>query len=459
MKTPSTTPSIRVVIFSALLVSFTAVAPSFAAVAVEDPVTLWNANAGVAATEACLAPLNNPLHESRIYAMMHIAVHDALNAIDRRSRPYTFDVEAEAGTSPDAAVAAAARDVLVALIAQLPLELHSQACIDAGVTSVEGAYAAALAAIPDGESKVQGIAVGQAAAAAILDLRANDGAVGPFLNFACPQDTEPGEYQCAPGTPFIVFEGWANVTPFVLRHSAQFRPGPPYRVGSKKYAADFNEIKALGGDDVTTPSTRTPDQTEIALYWWESSPLKWNRIARIVSVDQGLDLWENARLFGLLNMALADGYVAMVDSKNHYNYWRPITAIQAADTDGNPDTSADPSWTPLRGTPPNQDYVSGHAIEGGAGAEVLKQFFGADQIHFEDCSESLPAGSTCSDATPIIRSFSSFSQAAEENAFSRILIGYHFRKSVEEGISYGRQIGKRAANLYLRPMRASGRSH
>src|SRR5512134_295186 len=150
MKTPSTTPSIRVVTVSVLLVSFIAVAPgSYAAAAVDDAVTLWNANAGVAATEACLAPLNNPLHESRIYAMMHVAVHDALNAIDRRSRPYAFDAEAEAGSSPDAAVAAAARDVLVALIAQLPLELHSQACIDAGVTSVEAAYAEALAAIPD----------------------------------------------------------------------------------------------------------------------------------------------------------------------------------------------------------------------------------------------------------------------------------------------------------------------
>jgi hypothetical protein len=457
MKTLSTTPSIRVVTVSALLVSCIAVAPvSYSAAAVDDAVTVWNANAGVAATKACLAPLDNPLHESRIYAMMHLAVHDALNAIDRRSRPYAFDAEAEAGSSPDAAVAAAARDVLVALIAQLPLELHSQACIDAGVTSVEGAYAAALAAIPDGESKAAGIALGQAAAAAILALRADDGAVGPFLNFACPQDTEPGEYQCTPGTPFIVFEGWANVTPFVLKHSSQFRPGPPYRVGSKKYAADFNEVKSLGGDDITTPSARTADQTEIALYWWESSPLKWNRVARVVSVNQGLDLWENARLFGLLNMALADGYIAMVDSKNHYNYWRPITAIRTADTDGNVDTLADPDWTPLRGTPPNQDYVSGHSIEGGAGAEVLKQFFGTDHIRFEDCSESLPAGSTCSDATPVIRSFASFSQAAAENAYSRILIGYHFRKSIEEGIRYGRQIGKRAANLYLRPVRTGG---
>ena len=162
---------------------------------------------------------------------------------------------------------------------------------------------------------MQGIAVGQAAAAAILALRAADGAVGPFLNFSCPQDTNPGEYQCTPGTQFIVFEVWEDVTPFVLKDSSQFRPGPPYAVDKKKYTADFNEVKSLGGDDVTTPSARTADQTEIALFWLESSPLKWNRIARTVSADQGLDLWENARLFGLLNLALADGYIAMVDSK------------------------------------------------------------------------------------------------------------------------------------------------
>jgi hypothetical protein len=426
---------------------------ALAAPAGGDAVTLWNAHAGVAATAACLAPLTNPLHESRIYAMMHVAIHDALNAIDRRSRPYAFKERAAGVASPDAAVAAAARDVLVPLIAQLPLELQTQACIDAGVASVEAAYTAALAAIPGGEAKTQGIAVGQAAAAAILELRADDGAVGPFLNFACPQDTDPGEYQCTPGTPFIAVEVWEHVTPFVLKHSSQFRPGPPYAVNSKKYTADFNEVKSLGGDDIATPSARTADQTEIALYWWESSPLKWNRIARTVSADQGLTLWENARLFGLLNLALADGYIAMVDSKNHYNYWRPITAIQTADTDGNPHTIGDPTWTPLRQTPPNQDYVSGHAIEGGAGAEVLRQFFGTDEISFHDCSVTLPAGSTCSDATPVLRSYTSFSQAAAENAYSRILIGFHFRKSIEEGTTYGRKIGRRAANLYLRPLR------
>ena len=451
MNTQSTVPPVKVSL-SALLASFIAVAPAPYAAEAGDAVTAWNANAGVAATAACLAPLNNPLHESRMYAMMHVAVHDALNAIDRRSRPYAFEEEAEPGASPDAAVAAAARDVLVSLIARLPLELHSQACRDAGVASVEAAYAAALAGIPDDQAKALGIAVGQAAAAAILDLRANDGAVGPFLNFACPQDTRPGEYQCTPGTPFIVFEGWEHVVPFVLEHSSQYRPGPPYGVEKKKYTDDFNEVKALGGDDITTPSARTDDQTEMALFWLESSPLKWNRIARTVSADRGLDLWENARLFGLLNMALADGYIAMVDSKNRYNYWRPITAVRSADTDGNPDTVADVTWTPLVPTPPNQDYVSGHAIEGGAGAAVLKQFFGSDQVDFEDCSTTLPAGSTCSDPTPVLRSYASFSEAAAENAYSRILVGFHFRKSIEEGIKYGGKIGQRAVNLYLRPV-------
>jgi hypothetical protein len=153
----------------------------------------------------------------------------------------------------------------------------------------------------------------------------------------------PGTYQCTPGFSFIAFEAWAKVTPFVLQDSTQFRPGLPYTVTETAYAADFNEVKALGGDGSTTPSTRTADQTEIALVWWESSPLKWNRIARTVSATRGLTLWEHARLLGLLNMALADGYIAMADAKNHYHFWRPVTAIQTGATDGNPETTGNPA--------------------------------------------------------------------------------------------------------------------
>ena len=278
--------------------------------------------------------------------------------------------------------------------ARLPAPFPPE-CGAAGVASVEADYAAALGAIPDGRAKTRGIEVGQAAAAAILALRAADGADTPLIDTDYPQGTSPGEYRFTPGTPFAFAPGWGDVTPFVLRDSSQFRPGPPYAVTSRKYTADFNEVKRLGGDGVTTPSARTAEQTEIALFWVESSPLQWNRIARAVSADTRLDLWEQARLFGLLNMALADGYIGSFDTKYHYNYWRPVTAIQTADTDGNPNTSADPTWTPLVTTPPIPDYDSAHSVEGGAAAKVLKRFFGTDHISFETCSLTLPAGSTC----------------------------------------------------------------
>ena len=286
--------------------------------------------AGVAATKACIAPLDNPFHEARAYAMMHLAIHDALNAIDRKYQPYAYDTKADPGTSPDAAVAAAAHDVLVPAIRQLPAELLKGGCKETGVAVAEAAYTAALAGIPDGPAKTQGIALGKAAAAATLAKRANDHAMkGPFLNKNCPPAAEPGTYQCTPGFPkFIAFEKWANVTPFVLQDNTQFRPGPPYEVTDAKFKADLDEVKKLGGDGKTTPSARTDDQTQIALFWLESSPLKWSRIARTVAADKGLDMWQSARLFAILDMALADGYVAMSASKNHYNFWRPVTAIQ-----------------------------------------------------------------------------------------------------------------------------------
>ena len=414
-----------------------------------DAVTTWNANAAKAALASCIAPGDDPLHEGRMYAMMHVAIHDALNAIDRRSRPYIFDDHAQPWVSPDAAVASAARHVMVPVIEQIPFP---PACLQAGVASVEADYAAALAAIPAGPAKSLAISLGQAAAAAILALRQGDGSDTPLQDFDYQQGTEPGEYRFTPGFNFVFAPGWGDVTPFVLSHGAQFRPRPPYDVRSKKFASDFNEIKLLGGDGITTPSNRTPEQTEIGLFWRESSPLQWNRIARTVSASQFLDLWQNARLFGLLNLAMADGYIGSWEAKYHYNYWRPVTAIQTADTDGNPLTDADPTWTPLQLTYPIPDYDSGHATEGGAAAETLKQFFGTDLIPFNVCSFTLPAGSTCNDATPIFRSYASFSEAADENAISRILIGIHFRLAVEEGTEHGRKIAKRAANRVLRPI-------
>ncbi len=430
-----------------------ALGQSFEPAAAGDAVTTWNASAGEAAVAACISPVGNPLHESRMYAMAHVAIHDALNAIDRRSRPYAYDGQADALASPDAAVAAAARDVLVTLIGQLPEPPVPQACRDAGIASVEADYTAALAAIPDGPAETQGVEVGAAAAAAILALRADDGSDTPLLDFAYPQGTEPGEYRfTSTDLPFAFAPGWGDVTPFVLKSSSQFPVRPPYAVTGKKYTREFNEVKRLGGDGVTTPSDRTLEQTEIARFWVESSPLAWNRIARTVSADQGLDLWENARLFGLLNMAMADGYVGTFETKYELNFWRPVTAIRLADTDGNPNTDVDGTWTPLVTTPPIPDHDSGHSVEGGVAAQVLRRFFGTDGIGFEACSMTLPAGATCTDASPVSRSYASFTEAAAENGLSRILVGFHFRNAVEQGITHGTRIGDRAVNLFLRPV-------
>jgi len=406
-----------------------------------DAVLQWN---DIALRAAFAAGLDNsagcvdPLHESRMMAMMHVAVHDALNAIERRSKPYAFDAHAPAGTSPDAAVAAAARGVLVATFPQLPPEIGLTP--DAAVAMVEAEYASALAAIPAGPAKAEGILIGQSAAATVVKLRSGDGAAAPFLDFDYVPGPEPGDFQFIPGAPFAAATGWGDVTPFVLRSSSQYRPKRPYDLESKKYAADFNEVKSLGAVNSTT---RTDDQTEIALFWVEGSPQGWNRIARTISVRSGLDPWQNARLFGLLNLASADAYIADFENKYFYEFWRPISAIRAADTDGNPDTIADPNWDSLVGTPGAPDYPSGHSGQGGAMSEVLARFFG-DSVSFSTTSTTQPG---------VTRSFTSFSQAAQENGNSRVYIGFHFRHAVTEGIKLGTRVGTVAFNHYLRPVR------
>jgi hypothetical protein len=421
-----------------------------------NAVTTWNANASDATIAACILGGYGP-QEARMYAMMHVAIHDALNGIDRRSHPYAASLTAAPGASPEAAVAAAARDVLVPVLGSFSFFLPAD-YINAGIASVEADYATALGAIPNGTAKTRGVALGGAAAAAILALRSADGFDTPTVDPNYQEGSAPGEYRYTPGTPFAFAPHLAeDLTPFVLKDASQFRPGPPYSLTSRKYAADVNEVQRLGGDDVTTPSARTGDQTEIALFWVDTSPLMWNRITRAVSSAEGLDLWESARVFGLLNLALTDGYIGTWETKYHYRFWRPVTAIRLADIDGNPATNADPTWTPLLETPPIPDYDSGHAVEGGTAAQVLKRFFRTDTMSFSACSLTLPAGQRCSDASPTLRHFTSFSQAADENAVSRIYVGYHFRDAVETGTNHGEKIGNRAVNHFLQPMHEGAR--
>jgi hypothetical protein len=207
--------------------------------------------------------------------------------------------------------------------------------------------------------------------------------------------------------------------------------GQPYAINSSDYTKDFNEIKTLGA---ATGSTRTAEQTQIGLFWLENAPLGWNRIARNLAIQYHLDAWKTARLLALVQLAEADANIACFESKFFYNFWRPITAVRLAATDGNPNTAGDPAWDVLAPpTPPIPDYPSNHATNGGAAAEVLKDFFEKDNISFDATSNSLPG---------ITRHYNSFSQATRDNSLSRIYVGYHFRNAVMKGEEQGRKIGK-----------------
>jgi hypothetical protein len=424
----------------------------------QDAVLEWNETATSAAVACGFTPDGNPPYESRLYAMTHIAIHDALNEIRPVYRPYTYNPPGnQPHASAEAAVAAAASAVLTPGLAQI-----APGCTS---TLVADTYRDRLAAIADGPAKTAGIAIGVAAAAQINGDRALDLAVtgAPLVDPAPPdgtfiQGTAPGQWRFTPDRPFAFLPNWGKLTPFTMSDSSQFGPSGPYDLRSRAYARDFNEIKSLGSVNSTT---RTPEQTEIALFWVNSSPLQWNAIARSVSTDNGsnMGLWQHARLFAMLNAVMADGYIGSFATKyldpDTKLFWRPVTAIREGSADGNPSTTGDPSWTPLRTTPPIPDYDSAHATEGGAAAAVLAAFFG-DRTHFSACSISEPASdNSCIDpnnaAPQLVREFRSFSQAAQENAVSRIYVGFHFRKAAMDGVRHGRLIGAHAARTTFRP--------
>ena len=412
-----------------------------------DEVTDWNA----IAIDVLALGGQNPVVMTRGLAMAHLAAHDALNAIDRRYEPYLYDARSEPGAAPGAAVAAAMRDALVGALSGFGTP-EQQA---KGKERADAAFAAALAMIPEGRSRRDGIAVGQAAAAAMLALRKADGATAQV---AYTPGTQPGQWRPhpnpVPANPPIPDEAlalgnspamlpqWGQMMPFTMRAPWQFRLRPPPAVTSETYTRDYNEVKRLGGKRSTV---RTAAQVEIACFWYEGSARGWNRIARIITGQRALDRWEQARLFGLLNAAMADGYIAGADTRYLYNFWRPVTAVRAGDSDGNDATVGDPTWETFMNTPPLPEYPSTHSVLGGAAAVVMSRFFGTDQVSFTMTSGPPFAG--------ITRSFTSFSQAQEENGDSRVYSGIHFRNSTVAGILQGEQIGRQAFAQYLHPYR------
>ncbi len=361
-----------------------------------NSVIQWNRNLlQIVRTPGAQSPT---VHPTRSFAIMHAAIYDAVNAIDRTHRPYLVRLNGvPRSASQDAAAVAAAHQVLLVLYPPFK-------------TTLDAELQQSLAEIPDGHDKIEGIRIGQTVADRVLALRSNDGSNAPPIPYAF--GNAPGDYQSTPPNfpPQPQFTHWSRVTPFALQSANQFRPGPPPALTSDSYSNAFNQIKSLGIVDSTAATSNEA-------------------------------LTQTARLFALLNLSLADDVIAFYDAKYTYNFWRPVTAIRAADADNNPETAADPNWLPEVGkTAPDPSYPGAHAVISAAGAEVLISFFERDRFQFNVTSEVLPG---------VERSFTSFSSAAEEATLSRIFAGQHFRFDLTTGQRLGREVADFVLDNFL----------
>jgi hypothetical protein len=395
-----------------------------------DSVTDWNVVSGQVQPAYGAPP-------SRAYlaAMVQLAVHDALNSISPRYESYNVIPLANPSANPDAAVAAAARDVLIHELSRPP----ENAGKIAARAQVEAAYASALGAIPDGAAENQGVAAGQAAAAAMILRRANDGSDTRDL----PYTLAPGVGVYQPTPPAFLapqFAGFALMPTFVLNDPSQFRADPAeiLDVTSDAYARDYNEVKTLG-NTVTRSAAPDSEMSRIARYF-PGGGADWEAVARTIVAGLGLDRWEHARLFALIDVSSADGAMSFYDTKYTYNFWRPVTAIRWAD-DGNPATEPDPTWSSYIVTPPYPDYTCGLPTIAGASTEAMRRFFGTDEVPYTFT------------AAGITRSYERLSQASQEAADARVYGGIHFRTGCEMGVKIGEKIGRFVTLHALRPIK------
>jgi nucleotide-binding universal stress UspA family protein len=389
-----------------------------------DPVVQWNRNLLAIVRTPGAQPAT--IHPTRSFAMLHAAIYDAVNAIDQTHRPYAVrfsDVPRRA--SQQAAADAAAHDVLVALYPTLASTLDAE-------------FQQSLTLVSDGADKAEGIRIGQAVAAAIVALRNGDGANQPPVPYVF--GTAPGDYQSTPPNfpKQPQFTHWPNVIPFALKRANQFRPGTPPALTSDRYSDDLNEVQSLG---IAGSTAATPDEALTGRFWNGAIQNYWNEIAQTASLDRHLTTAQNARLFALLNLSFADGVIAFYDAKYTYNRWRPVTAIRAAGTDDNPETTPDPNWLPEVGnTTPDPAYPGAHAVISAAAVEVLVTVLQRDRLDFNVTSEVLPG---------VERSFASLSAAAEEATLSRIFAGVHFRNDLSSGGRLGRDVADFVLDHFL----------
>lgn len=383
--------------------------------------------------------------EVKIYAMVTLSMHDALNNVVPKYETYALDnldVDADDITKKnihsiaDAAVSQAARDMMVELF---PL----------ATSAADELLNEILSGIEDSALKSKGINIGKDAVAAILDKRKND---FPLTFVSYSGEGGPGVYQAnyepfVTATPFwpanaVYAPNLGSLPPFGIESGDQFRDEAPYALNSEEYIADYNEVKSLG---CTTCPERTEEQTEIGAFWIESTGSSMNRMARALIIQKGLDGWEAARLIGLVQMSQIDAYIASFEGKSYFNFWRPVTAVRAGDSDGVSATTGDISWETPFFTPPTAEYPSTHAYSGGAAASVFKAYFKTDHTDLNFNSPYTLPG--------VERHLSSFSQMAYENAVSRIYIGYHFRHAIEVGERQGWELGEYVFDNNLRELK------
>jgi hypothetical protein len=420
--------------------------------------TAWNAIASTAIMAAPPQGAGQPPHAAVLsLAMVQGAVYDAVNAIDGNHQPYLVAPPANPGASKDAAAATAAFCVLVGSSDDdptVPCELPG--LFPGQFSALKPVFDASLASIPDGSAKDDGVEVGGAAATAMLAARANDGRFGPFTFI---EGFDPGEWRLAPpqGATGIVAKDpapWVGfVKPFLVPTVEMLRSDGPNPLTSAAYAADFNEIKELGS---LTSTKRTADQTAAAIFWQDSGPAIWNRVYRSLATSRELDIVDSARLFAMTNLSAADGSIGCWNDKAYWSFWRPITAIREAASDGNPATEADPNWVPLFDpsvpvsgaplvTPGFPDHPAGHTCISGATVRALQAFFGTDKVSFTATSNK------CLPVPCPARSFDRFSDALKEIIDARVWGGIHFRTADMQGAVLGRKVVQYMEKHYFQP--------
>ena len=434
-----------------------------------DAILHWNEVAlDVVADDHTFANMKEqlgPTAASRALAIVHGAMFDAINSVRGKYEPYLIKVVGVSGAHTGAAVGQAAHDTLVALYQQQR-------------GAIDSALAGWLDEIPNGKAENLGIALGKTVARAILASRVNDGsnAVSDY------EFTDaPGHHQPDPVTKKesgvvqgVLGPEWGAVKPFGIRAAATYMPPAPPAMDSEEYTEAFEELLRLGGDGVNSPTERTDEQTEIGIFWAYDGtqglcapPRLYNQIARVISEQEGLSEYENARLLALVNVAQADAGIVGWMAKYEYDLWRPVVAIRGADNDGNPNTDGIPNWSPLGApasnetfpnnfTPPFPAYVSGHAIFGASLFQTLTRFFGRDDIAFSFTSDEFNGTTTDKlgmKRPAVTRHYDTFSEASLENGLSRIYLGIHWRFDIEQGIATGNRIADDIFKRILQPLK------